>query len=131
MQIKEAISSGNVHVMVNDQALQAQSQVDNSNDDGLSSGAIVGIAIGAVVASALVIIVAMRVASSKDNKSYEIDEAASPQVIITCMDGRVFDVDTVMNDHTHAAVQNSEPPQLYLNHSRTLSNQGMGRGTEV
>lgn len=132
-QIAEAVTDGSVIVMVNNQALQAQAQavdepIDNSSDEGLSSGAIAGIAIAAVVASALVIIVALRVASSSDRGSYEIDEAANPQAIVTCVDGRVFDVDTAMNART--AVWDSEKPRLYLDHSKTLGNPRMG-GTEI
>lgn len=132
-QIDNAVSNGNVLVMVNNQALKAQSQavdepVDSSSDDDLSSGAIAGIAVGAVVALALVILVVMRVTSSNDRGSSEIDEAASPQVIVSDMDGYVFDVDTAMSDHT--AVWDSEQPGLYLDHSKTVGDPHMGT-TEI
>lgn len=101
--INTAVASGNFTVEVNGQTLQAStfvaSPADSGDDDDLSDGAIVGIFFGVLAGVVLLVgVVVWRYKATRERGSYEVDEAAHADTIVTEVDNYVPTVSDNMWD---------------------------------
>lgn len=108
--VNSAVSSGGLFVVVNNQTLMAQPSSDpqdNASSNSLSGGAVAGIIVAVLLVLALVLVVVLQKRVS-ERGTYEVDEAANANDIITEVDMDAY-VPTI-----GTALWESEVPKITL-----------------
>lgn len=108
--INDALNNNNLTITINGQTYLASiytgSSAGSSSDDDLSGGALAGIVIGVLAGVILVLLVIVLVVRHYQNErgSYEVDEAAHADTIVTDIDNYVPTLSDAMWDHEKPVV---------------------------